>query len=654
VTFVTTHLFTCEVNKCSRDKIIAMSTTAATQVFLDQTHAGQHDLFSSPGKRNFVFSLALVLLTILAYYPVRNNNSFINFDDNQYIIRNSQIKSGFTVETLKWAFTSYDAANWHPLTWLSHALDYQMFGMNPVGHHFMSVLFHAVNAVLLFLLLQALGGSAWTSLLLAALFAVHPLNVESVAWAAERKNVLSMFFFLLAVLAYCSYVRRPSVWRYLGVGGLFALALMSKPQVITLPFVLLLLDYWPLRRTKTVTLSPDNIAVTPISRSWLSLVSEKIPLFVLSAASAIVTLYAQRSGHAVRTVIEYSFASRVENAVVSYLLYVRDVFFPRHLAPIYPHPAALMSTWKFLLASSALIALSVSAVVMRKRAPYLLFGWLWFVGNLVPMIGLVQVGEQARADRYMYIAMIGLLVAAVWGISELCDRFNIPSTWRASLSVLALVALSIATYHQVTLWRTSEGLWNYTLSVTQDNFTAEDNLAQELAVQGRTEEALVHFHHILSMHNWRASDLIAFGLYEQRHGYTADAIKQYQHAFENSVDPSTRASAMNNIGSAYMDLKDESRARASFDAALQIDPNYAPALLGSGVLAQKNGDLEFAIREYAKSVVISPSDLGYELLARALEQEGKSSEASDAYKRAQLLSSDYQNTRSIAEHLLAN
>ncbi len=627
--------------------------SVATKIAAPETTLKSHDLFSSPGKRTFILSLSLVLLTVLAYLPVRND-AFINFDDNHYITENAQVKAGLTWDTVKWAFTTYDAANWHPLTWLSHALDCQLFGMNPAAPHLINVLLHGLNAVLLFLVLQSLTGFTWRSLVVAALFAVHPLNVESVAWAAERKNVLSMLFFLLAIWAYCRYVRQPTIARYLGVAGLFALALMSKPQVIIFPFALLLLDYWPLGRMKfAMPLASSDLSAEVRQRSFTSLLIEKIPLFGLSAISGVITLQAQHAGHAVRTVIEYSPGSRVETGIVSYVLYLRDAFVPRHLAPIYPHADGLLATWKVLLAATVLIAISALTVLARKRAPYLLFGWLWFVGTLVPMIGLVQVGVQARADRYMYVSLIGILVAVIWGGADLLARRKFSPAISAGVCAVVLAALSVATFRQIGHWRDSETLWNYTLAVTGQNFMAEDNLAQELANQGRTKEALVHFHNVLKLHDWQPSELIAFGMYEQRQGYSSDAIAQYQRALQNTSDPKTMAVELSNIGSAYMDLKDLEHAQQSFEQALHADPNNVPALMGTAIIAQKNGAFLVAITEYTKAVSIKPTDLGYALLARALQQSGRTSDANAAYALAQKLSPDMESTRSTVDHLLA-
>ncbi len=627
--------------------------SVATQVAAPETTLKSSELFSSPGKRTFILSLGLVLLTVLAYLPVRDN-AFINFDDNHYITENAHVKAGLSWDTVTWAFTTYDAANWHPLTWLSHALDCQLFGMNAAGPHLISVLLHALNAVLLFLVLQSLTGFTWRSLMVAALFAVHPLNVESVAWAAERKNVLSMFFFLLAIGAYCRYVRQPSIARYLGVAGLFALALMSKPQVIIFPFVLLLLDYWPLGRTRFAAALASTDSSTEVrQRSFTSLLVEKVPLFGLSAISAIVTLRAQRAGHAVRTVVEYSLGSRVETAIISYVLYLRDAFIPRHLAPIYPHADGLLATWKVLLAAAVLTMVSALVIIARKRAPYLLLGWFWFVGTLVPMIGLIQVGVQARADRYMYVSLIGILVAAIWGGADLLARNKVSPALSASVCAVVLLILSIEIFQQIEYWRDSETLWNYTLAVTGQNFMAEDNLAQELANQGRTKEALVHFHNVLKLHDWQPSELIALGIYEQRQGYAADAIAQYQRALQNTSDTETRAVALSNMGSAYLDMKDRDRAQQSFDKALQADPNNVPALIGSGLIAQKSGNPDSAIRQYTKAVSIKPSDLGYTLLGRAFEQSGRPSEATAAYAMAKTLSADEQSTRSAVDHMLS-
>jgi len=353
--------------------------------------------------------------TLALYNPV-NRHPFVNYDDDRYVTENAHVHNGLNWDTLTWAFSAEEQGNWHPLTWLSHALDFQLFHLNATGHHFTSLLIHSANAVLLFLFLLYATGRVGPSWFVAALFALHPINVESVAWVAERKNVLCTFFFFAALLAYCWYARKPAWRRYLAFAGLFALGLMSKPMVITLPFVLLLLDYWPLGRLKE---SPPS--ASPIPQASLSkLLVEKLPLLALSAASAAITMQAQRAGGAVRSTAQFSLGVRVENAVVAYATYLWKTIWPAHLAPLYPHPGDSLPVWEVVI--SALVLLAVTSVVARFRAKrYLLTGWLWFLGTLVPVIGLVQVGDQAMADRYAYIPLVGIFVMIAWGVADLAD-----------------------------------------------------------------------------------------------------------------------------------------------------------------------------------------------------------------------------------------
>jgi tetratricopeptide (TPR) repeat protein len=622
--------------------------SVVTQLATPAERHSASDVFSSPRIRTAIVALSLVLLTLLVYHPV-GKNSFTNFDDVQYIIQNPHVNSGLHWETIKWAFTTYYAANWHPLTWLSHAVDCSVFGLNPAGHHGVSALLQALNAVLLFAVLQNITGASWRSLLVGVLFSVHPLNVESVAWAAERKTLLSTSLFLLATWAYARYARTPSLARYSAVLGLFAMALMAKPQVITFPFILLLLDYWPLRRTSAAASTRGLFSQSHRYR-WLIL--EKIPLFLLSALSALITLRAQRIGDAVRSTIECPFGLRIENAVVSYVCYLRDVLFPRHLAPIYPYPEEFFRPWKLALAVLILVCISVLVFLRRKSSSYLVVGWLWFLGMLIPMIGLVQVGVQARADRYMYLSGVGLFIVAVWGMGDLLEHFRIRLLWRVAPCAAAIIILSISTYSQVKLWRTSETLWNYTLSVTKRNYKAEDNLAQYLAAQGRTAEAIVHFHNILPLHNWQPLDLIAFGTYERRYGYVSDALQQYETALEKSTDAKTRAMALSNIGYAYLDLNQKELARKSFEQALHLNPNDAQSLIGSGAIAQNAGSINLAYKQYMKALSIERSNLAYLLIARILKQSGRVVDARAAYESARQISPDMRDTCALADHLV--
>src|SRR5712672_669313 len=390
-------------------------------------------LFASESKRNLILCLLLVTCT-LALYNAVNQNGFVNYDDDVYVTANRHIQAGLHWSTVKWAFTTFDAANWHPLTWISHALDYQIFKLNPAGHHYINLLLHCANVALLFLLLVRATRRMWPSLIAAAIFAVHPLNVESVAWVAERKNVLSMFFLLLALWAYQRYASKPGVAGYGLVFILFACGLMAKPQVITLPFLLLLWDYWPLRRLQFGSASAEVAAGDHVtSPRWLLL--EKVPLLALSAASAFLSLSAQRAGGAMRSAIEYPPTVRVENAIAAYFDYMGRLMWPSRLAPMYPHPGNSLLAGQ--IAVAALFVVTVTALVLKFREKrYLLVGWFWFLGALVPMIGLVQVGQQATADRYMYLPMIGLLIMLCWGLADWAGERKMRAVGLASVGAL--------------------------------------------------------------------------------------------------------------------------------------------------------------------------------------------------------------------------
>jgi tetratricopeptide (TPR) repeat protein len=421
-----------------------------------------------------VFCVLLAMATIALYLPV-TGHAFLTFDDHDYVTANSHVRAGLGWSTVKWALTATTAANWHPLTWLSHALDYQLFALNPAGHHLDSVLLHALNTMLLFLLLRWATKRVGPSLLVAALFALHPINVESVAWVAERKNVLSTLFFLLAIGAYGWYAQKPAGRRYLLVVALFAAGLMAKPMVITLPFVLLLLDYWPLQRTAGSTLSAFHSSQATVSKLLL----EKIPLLFLSAASALITVKAQRSGMAVRSLHQFSLAVRVDNALVAYVSYLGKMFWPAGLAPLYPHPGDTLPTWQ--IAFSALILAGVTLFVLAfRRRRYLPVGWFWFLGTLIPVIGLVQVGDAAMADRYAYVPLIGIFVMIVWSLHDWADAKNVRLVWRIIPALCACAALSLGTVRQLSYWENEYTLWTHTLAVTDGNPFAHDALGSAL------------------------------------------------------------------------------------------------------------------------------------------------------------------------------
>ncbi|HEX3351691.1 MAG TPA: tetratricopeptide repeat protein [Terriglobales bacterium] len=602
-------------------------------------------LFSSPEKRNLVLSLLLVVATLALYNPV-NRHPFVNYDDDRYVIDNPHIHNGLGWDTITWAFTSTEQANWHPLTWLSHALDYSLFHQNPAGHHFTSLLLHAANAVLLFWLLASATGRVGPSLFVASLFALHPINVESVAWVAERKNVLSTFFFLAAIGAYGWYAQKPHWQRYLAVAGLFALGLMAKPMVITFPFVLLLLDYWPLGR---IAENP-TAALRTAQSSPARLLAEKLPLLALSAASAVITMQAQQAGGAVRSTAQFSLAVRLENAVVAYAMYLWKMIWPSHLAPIYPHPGESLAAWQ--IAISLLTLLAITGVVLKIRSKrYLLSGWLWFLGTLVPVIGLVQVGDQAMADRYAYIPLIGIFVMLVWSAADLADFRRLGIAAQAIPAACVLLALSFATHRQLAYWGNNYDLWTHALAVTENNFIAEDNLGGALLLLGKPDEAYLHFQTAAKINSRDPMSRSNLGAYFQEHGRLNEAIEQEKRVIDLTSDPGLLAATYANLGTAYRRLGQDEKARESYDQALRLNSSQANAYLGLGELLEKENKLDQAIANYSKSVELRPTDSGFLLLGHALESAGRRAEALSAYQQALKISPDLPEAQHAVDAL---
>jgi protein O-mannosyl-transferase len=584
-----------------------------------------------------IASLLLVLSTIALYNPV-SHDPYLTLDDNAYTYENFHVRTGLTWDTAAWAFTTTEMSNWHPLTWLSHALDVELFGLNPAGPHYVNLLLHAANVVLLFLLLASATGLEWPSVTVASLFALHPLNVESVAWIAERKNGLSMLFFLLALAAYGRYVRKPGVARYLLVFLLFACALMSKPQVITLPFALLLLDYWPLARSRNSE-KQGNLGNWP----WLTV--EKLPLLALSAASAWITMHTQTGAMH----IEYPLSVRAENAAISYLEYISKVFWPSGLAPLYPHPGFAVSTSHAVLA--VLVLAVITALTLRSKRRYLVVGWLWFLGILVPMIGLIQVGVQARADRYMYIPGIGLFVMVCWGASDLFE-FLPPAVSRGMAAAL-LAAVVFASHRQIALWKDNVTLWTYTLAVTRNNFIAEDNLGDALISQGRLDEAAGHFENAVRINPYDPLGNLNLATYElQRQNY-ASAMTRYKAEFTLTQNSRLLAMAHANMGYAYYHERDLGAARQSFHAALRLQPQNPRALIGVGLVDQMSGDLAQAAEDYRNALHLEQNDVGYLLLAQVLERAGRVNEANSARAAARRISPNLDAASQSVQQLLS-
>jgi tetratricopeptide (TPR) repeat protein len=528
------------------------------------TAVGQSDLF---------LALALVAVTLAVYAQVMNHQ-FIILDDNAYIVENPIVNRGLTLTGIGWAFTTFHSANWHPVTWFSHMLDSQIFGLHAGGHLLVNALIHASNTLLLFLFFRRATGARWQSAIVAALFALHPLHVESVAWAAERKDTLSAFFGLLSLLAYARYVAAPSSKRYALVAVPLALGLMAKPMLVTWPFVLLLLDYWPLRRFQWQRANGIERAL----KALVPLVREKLPLFSLAAASMVITFIAQSHTGAVRSFVELPISLRLSNAIVSYAKYLLRTVWPNHLAFYYPFPITGVPVWQLMCAIVLLTVITLFVLRQARDRPYFLVGWLWFVGTLVPVIGVVQVGSAAMADRYHYLPSIGLFMAIVFGLSDLARSFRINRTVMSTLAVAALSVFACLTAVQIGRWRNPATLFQYTSSVAPDNRLIEDYFGVVLAESGRYNEATARFEKALRI---RPQTLISdadilghLGFLLLREGKLAEAAERLNEALRLNPNSAESHEALG-IVLAMSGKAEESILH--FSAALRLKPNWALA-----------------------------------------------------------------------------
>ncbi|MBV9610965.1 MAG: tetratricopeptide repeat protein [Acidobacteriaceae bacterium] len=527
---------------------------------------------------------------IFAVYAHVRHFEFINYDDPDYITGNPHVQHGLTPEALRWAFTSTEAANWFPLTRLSHLLDVQLFGIEAGMYHLVSVLFHAGAALLLYAFLHQATQNRWPSAFVAFVFALHPLHVESVAWIAERKDVLCALFWFLALWAYVRYAERPSPNRYLLVTAAFVCGLLAKPMIVTLPFVLLLLDVWPLRRLA-------------LPRQIPSLLYEKVPWFALSAAAAIATFLVQQGSRAVKTFSVFPLALRVENALVAYATYILKTFWPANLAVFYPYPQTVPAMEAGL---AALLLLGISILVLRAfhPYPYLAIGWLWYLGTLLPVIGIVQVGAQARADRYMYLPIVGLLIMLAWGAIDLSRRWP---RWKPAIAVCALAACAacaISTSVQIEYWRNSETLFAHALSVTQRNYVAHHNLGLAIASEpGRLPEAVQHYRAALEIRPDSVEAHSDFGNALAQMGQLNDAAAEYYTALRLAPDS---AIPHNNLGNALFRMGRLPAAIAEYQTAVRIQPDYAEAHNNLGAALASIGRTPEAIEQFKSALRLNP------------------------------------------------
>jgi len=552
--------------------------------------------FIKKKKLELIVCLFLVATSLLAYLQVIKFD-FINYDDGLYVIENPYIKGEFTLKNIVWAFSTGYAANWHPLTWLSHMLDFGLYGLNPMGHHWTNLQIHIANSILLFLFLKYLTGVLWRSAFVAALFAIHPLHVESVAWVAERKDVLCAFFWILSMWAYTGYVRHPRKKYYVLLIILFILGLMAKPMIVTLPFVLLLLDFWPLSRFQDMHYKQQ----IQIFKVIVFLVREKIPLFILSAASSLITFFVQQHGGAVSSIEYLPLMARVTNAIVSYTVYIGKMIWPLHLAVLYP-----LREWHLLqviISGLLLLVLSGLAVLYRRKFPYLITGWFLYLGTLVPVIGLVQVGIQRMADRYTYVPLIGLFIIVAWGMADISEKWRYQKTVVAVFSSIILLFYIVCTWFQVGYWQNGITLFKHTVEVTHNNIIAHCELGHALDQGGKPNEALGHYFKALQ------------------------------------INPNY-AEAHNNIGGILACQNKDKEAIIHFYEALRIDSGYAGAYYNLGKIFTNQGRIKEAILNYRKSLRFNPDmpEALYNLAwILACYEDGKYRNGEEAVKLAEKL-----------------
>jgi protein O-mannosyl-transferase len=582
------------------------------------------------GSYSIRFGICLFLVGIsLAVFGKTIRYQFVNFDDDLYVYNTPAIQSGLTLKGIAAAFTSPHAHNWHPLTTLSHMLDCQLYGLNAGGHHATNVILHTIAVLLLFWVLQRMTGATWRSALVAALFAVHPLHVESVAWVSERKDILSAVFFFLMLHSYSRYANAPSIMRYLMVAVLFAAGLMSKPMLVSAPIILLLLDYWPLRRFEQPSLLRAKSKVTESDnqrRKIRRLYLEKIPLFVLSAVACVLTFVLQK--RTAGAIPPLPFLWRVENAFVSYVIYIWKTLWPARLAVFYPHPNDTLALWEVILAVLLLLAITAAAIVFRRQRPYLLTGWFWYLVMLIPVIGIVQVGEQGRADRYTYLPHIGLFVAVVWFAVDMVTvgRSKRRVAVTTAAAVLIILALAWAAFVQTSYWRNSEVLWTHALAVTSDNDVAHNNLGYLCNDRGELDKAISHFESAARIRSAKRDP----------HYDLASAFVQM------------------NLGDALAGKGRSDEAMLHYDEAIRLQPNYGDAYYNRGAVLFAKGRTNEAIADWEKDLEMHPNDAdAHTSLGNALLQKGALREAIAHYVTALDLAPEDPHSRNNLAWVLA-
>ncbi len=551
-----------------------------------------------PAKNTVPFiCVALLVVTIATFQQVRNND-FVAYDDTVYVTENPYINAGISTQSVVWAFTKPYASTWNPLASLSHMLDCELFGLNPAWHHIVSLLFHAASAILLFVALKGMTERIWPSAFVAAAFALHPLRVESVAWVAERKDVLSVFFAMLTLWLYARYTKYPNLRKYLLVVVAFVLGLLSKPMLITLPFVLLLLDYWPLGRLRLGrrNMTPDS----PSNISPKYVIVEKIPLLALMVVSCVVTYFVQESGGALSDI--YPFRIRLMNALVSYVAYIEKMIYPARLAVLYPHPGSSLPMYKPILAALILTAVSV-LVFLCFRQRYLTVGWLWYLGTLIPIIGLVQTGSHAMADRFVYLPSIGLIIIAAWGAEDVFKKFPYHKTILPLLAASAIVAMMICTRLQIRHWKDTFSLFKRAAEVTKNNYIMHTNYGALLTERRDYEKALYHLEEALRIKPDFSDAYNNLGLLLADQGKTNEAAECYQQALVHSPN---NFKAVYNLGNAYLKMGRLDAASAQYKKAIELNPDSPEAHYNMGYVSLEMRRFNDAVTHYKRVLELKP------------------------------------------------
>jgi tetratricopeptide (TPR) repeat protein len=583
----------------------------------------------SAARRHVALLAVLLAAATAAVYAPAMRNGFVNLDDPDYVTRNPYVLHGLTWTDIKWALGSnYPSSNWHPLTWISHMTDVQLFGLHPAGHHLTNVALHILAVVLLFLLIERATGQALRSAAVAALFAVQPLNVEAVAWISERKSVLCVLFFLLGIIAYGWYVKKPSVWRYFLLAVCFALGITAKVMVIPFPFALLLLDYWPLLRLPGTDAQGKPRAFFP---ALGALILEKIPLFVMAAAGAAVTIYVHSRERALTAAMPFSW--RFKNAIFSYMAYLGKAIWPVRLAPFYPHPENTLTWTAVILAGLVIGAITVMVWRMRARK-YLVMGWLWYLGTMFPMIGFVQTGRQGMADRFMHIPMMGLLVALVWLAGDLSAEKHWQKEILIAAFLLGVAPFTAVTIRQIGFWHDSYTLFAHTLEVTHNNGMAENNFGVALVERGESELAAPHFAAAIRFSPDLASPHYNFAVSLQRHNRLVEAEREYKAALALSTDQTEIVQSHNNLGILYLSEHNYAPALVELNAALALDPGQQNSYIGRGTIELNTRNLDAAVADFARAAQIAPSPIALYWLGQTLERKGDTQRAVQAYEAA--------------------